>query len=107
MAIRSKKPKPLTISAQAKSDINNILSYLSVTWSQKEIDNFLKKLETFYKIISFNPQVFGYFDKRKNIRKYTLTKQNIIYYRNRKSEIEIITVFDGRQNPEKLKNLIE
>ena len=106
MAKRNKRPKPVIISPQAKVDINNILYYLSQNWTQKVVDEFLKKLEAFYFVISFNPRIFGYYNKRKNIRKYAITKQNIIYYRNRRTIIEIITVFDGRQHPVKLKNII-
>ena len=107
MAIRNKQPKQVIVSPQAKDDINNILLYLSLNWNQKIVDKFLEKLKTFYFIISINPRTFGYYDKRKNIRKYALTKQNIIYYRNRKSIIEIITVFDARQDPMKLKDKLK
>ena len=106
MAKRNRKPKPVIISPQAKEDINNILYYLSQNWTQKIVDEFLKKLETFYFIISTNPRIFGYYNRQKNIRKYAITKQNIIYYRNRRTAVEIITVFDGRQHPVKLKNII-
>ena len=107
MAIKNKKQKPLKISPQAKRDINSILLYLNTNWSSKETDVFLKKLEAFYTIILINPRIFGYYDKSKNIRSYALTKQNVIYYRNRKSVIEVITVFDGRQNPAKLKSILK
>jgi|SRR6185312_4743149 len=102
MAVRNKQPKTVIISPQAKEDINNILYYLSQTWNQKVVDEFLKKLEAFYYIVSINPRLFGYFDKQKNIRKYTITKQNIIYYRNKRNEVQIITVFDVRQHSSKL-----
>lgn len=105
MAKRSKQPKPLIISPQAKEDINHILSYLSQNWPQKVVDDFLKKLATFYFIVSINPRIFGYYNKRRNIRKYAITKQNIIYYRNRRTFVEIITVFDGRQDVVKLKKI--
>ena len=106
MAAGNKRPKKVIISPQAKEDINNILFYLSQNWNQKSIDNFLKKLEIFYYLISINPRLFGYFNKKQNIRKYAITKQNIIYYRNKKDEVQIITVFDVRQQPAKLKKLL-
>jgi plasmid stabilization system protein ParE len=100
------KPKPVIVSPQAKEDIKNILSYLSQNWNQKVVAEFLQKLEVFYYIISISPRVFGYYNKRRNIRKYALTKQNIIYYRNRRNAVEIITIFDGRQHPSRLKQII-
>lgn len=106
MAVRN-KPKVVTISPQAKEDITNILSYLTLNWNQEVVDEFLQKLETFYFIVSVNPRLFGYFNKQKNIRKYAITRQNIIYYRNKRKEVQIITVFDGRQHPSKLKRALK
>ena len=106
MAVRH-EPKMVIISPQAREDIINILSYLSLNWNQEVIDEFLQKLETFYFIVSVNPRLFGYFNKQKNIRKYAITRQNIIYYRNKRKEVQIITVFDARQNPSKLKTILK
>ena len=97
------EPKLVVVSPQAKLDIAQILFYLKENWSQKIVDDFLQKLQIFYHIISINPTIFGYYSRSRNIRKYALTKQNIIYYRNRRKAVEVITVFDGRQNPSKLK----
>jgi plasmid stabilization system protein ParE len=107
MAVRNSQPKGVIISPQAKEDISNILFYLSQNWNQEVTNEFLKKLEVFYFIVSINPRLFGYFNKQKNIRKYAITKQNIIYYRNKRKEIQIITVFDARQHPSKLKKLLQ
>ena len=104
--MRNNRPKTVIISSQAKEDIDNILFYLSQNWNQKVVDDFLKKLEIFYYLVSINPRLFGYFNKQKNIRKYVITKQNIIYYRNKKKEVQIITVFDIRQQPSRLKKLL-
>ena len=98
--------KAVIISPQAKEDILYIMIYLKEHWEQKFIDEFLQKLETFYHIISTNPRLFGYYNKGRNIRKYAISKQHIIYYRCRKNAIEIITVFGGRQNPAKLKKIV-
>jgi len=100
------KRKPIIISPQAKQDIESILKYLELNWNQKIIERFLLKLETFYQVISINPRIFGYYSKSRNIRNYAITRQNVIYYRSRKKAIEIITVFDTRQSPSKLKKIL-
>lgn len=105
MASKS-RPKPVVISPQAQKDITEILHYLQENWDQKVIDSFFEKLEAFYQIVSLNPGVFKYYDKRRNIRCYALSSQNSIYYRNKRSGVEIITVFDTRQNTIKLKKAI-
>ena len=100
------KRKPVIISPQAKQDIESILKYLEENWSQKIIDNFLLKLEMFYTMISINPRIFSYYSKSRNIRNYAITKQQVIYYRNRRKTVEVITVFGSRQSPAKLKKLL-
>ena len=107
MAKRNDLPKPIIISPLAKEDIKNILLWLSENWPQNTTDEFLQKLEMFNSIISIRPQVFGYYNKQKNIRKFAITKQNTIYYRNKREAIEIITIFDSRQDPVKLKKILK
>ena len=97
----------VVISPQAKEDILHTIIYLKKHWGQKSVAQFLQKLETFYRIISINPKLFGYYNKSRNIRKYAISKQNILYYRSRKNAIEIITVFDTRQNSAKLKKIVK
>jgi plasmid stabilization system protein ParE len=94
------------ISPQAKEDIDSLLLYLSLNWSQGITDKLLQKLETFYTIVSINPHVFGFYSKYRNIRNYAITKQNVIYYRTRRKVVEIITVFDARQSPFRLKKIL-
>jgi plasmid stabilization system protein ParE len=100
------KNKAVIISPQAQDDILNLIEYLDQNWNKKVVDDFLKSLESFYLIVSIHPKLFGYYNKRKNIRNFALSKQNIIFYRNTKTAIEIITVFDGRQHNSKLKKIL-
>jgi plasmid stabilization system protein ParE len=100
------KKKPVVISPLAQQDIESILKYLSENWDQKVIEQFLQKLELFYVIVSINPRVFGYYNKSKNIRNYAIGKQQVIYYRIGRKCVEIITVFDSRQSPLKLKKIL-
>ena len=99
--------KQIVISPEAKEDIENILNYLSENWNSNIVQELLQKLNTFYFIVSINPRLFGYHNKAKKIRKYLLSRHNIIYYRIHKNEVQIITVFDTRQNPTKLRKKIK
>lgn len=105
--VANAEQRSVIISPQAKDDILNIFKYLKENWGQKFVDEFLQKLESFYDILLINPRLFGYYNKRLKIRKYILTKQNIIYYRINKNVTEVIIVFDIRQNPEKLKKVLK
>ena len=106
MAKSNKQQITVTISPQAKEDILKILDYLKQEWGQKVVNEFLQKLDVFYQIILINPRLFSFHNKRKNIRKYALTKENVAYYRTKRKNVEIITVFDTRQNPKKIKKIL-
>lgn len=89
-------------SAKAKKDYVNILNYLQEEWSAKEVNKFTEKVsKTLFHIAKY-PQIFPH-SQRKNIRKCVLTKQVTLYYKLRKKDIILITLFDTRQNPAKLK----
>ncbi|MBS1667897.1 MAG: type II toxin-antitoxin system RelE/ParE family toxin [Bacteroidetes bacterium] len=78
MAKSNKQPITVTISPQAKEDILKILDYLEQEWGQKVINDFLQKIDVFYQIILINPRLFSFHNKRKNIRKYALTKRGLL-----------------------------
>jgi len=100
---RSNDRRKIVISPEAKEDIENILSFLNKNWGNLIVQEFLQKLNTFYYIVSVNPRLFGFYNKSKNIRKYLISRQNIVYYRIKNNEVQIITIFDTRQNPSKLR----
>ena len=91
--------------SEAERNLHAIFDYLENTWSEREIANFAKKLESDLQLISNQPSVFSYYDKKKSIRRCVLSPQTTIYYRELPFEnvIVIITLFDNRQNTESLK----
>ena len=100
------KRKPVIISPQAKADIESVIFYLQQNWNQNVIDKFLLKIETFCTMVSIHPHIFVYYSKSRNIRNYAITKQHVIYYRSKRNAVEIITLFDCRQSPSKLRKLL-
>ena len=107
MPLRNNNRRKIVISSQAKEDIENNISYLSENWDHKVVKQFLQKLDTFYFIVSVNPKLFSLHNKSKNIRKYLVSRHNIIYYRVSKQEVQILTFFDTRQNPSKLRKKLK
>jgi len=107
MQERNNERRKIVISPEAKEDIENILSYLNKNWGNSIVQEFLQKLNTFYYIVSVNPRLFGFYNKSKNIRKYLISRQNIVYYRINNNEVQIITIFDTRQNPSKLRKKLK
>jgi plasmid stabilization system protein ParE len=90
-------------SERALFDLQNILDYLSYKWTDKEIKNFVKRLDSRIELILINPRLFPKTTKRKNVRRSVLTKHTVIYYETSDDIITLFTLFDSRQNPKKLK----
>jgi len=90
-------------SDKALVDLQNIINYLIENWTQKEIQNFARQLDKRLELIAINPRLFPKTTKRKDVRKSVLTKHTVIYYEAKGSVVTIVTLFDPRQNPKKLR----
>lgn len=92
------------LSPQAQSKLEKLNEYLLENWNSKIRNEFIEKLTAKFKQISYFPQSCVQSEKYKGLYKCVLTKQTTFYYRiTEKNEIEIITFFDTRQNPDNLK----
>jgi plasmid stabilization system protein ParE len=90
-------------SGRALKDLDRISEYLEKNWTEKETSTFIKKLHKRLNLISYFPKFSSKSRLKKNVRKSVLTKQVIIYYSFKNNVVEIITLFDSRQHPSKLK----
>ena len=91
-------------SEEAIRNLDGIIDYLKREWTDKEIIKFVSKLDKAINLISTNPNLFRLTNKRKNIRRCVLMKQVSIYFRHTEDSVYIISIFDTRQNPAKLKD---
>jgi plasmid stabilization system protein ParE len=91
--------KPVIWSRLSEKDFENILDYLDKSWGDKVAINFIDLVESQINQISLNPRQFPIFYKRKKVRKCVLTKHNTLYYRDGKINIEILRIYDTRQDP--------
>lgn len=89
-------------SEEAVENLKKIIHYLEENWTEKEIKKFVQKLEKQILIITIQPDSFP---KANNldVHRSVLTKQTTIYYNVHQESIRIVTIFDTRQNPKKLK----
>lgn len=90
-------------SERALTDLKNVIDYLTENWTQKEIRNFAQRLDKRLNLISVNPNLFPQTIKRKNVRKSVLTKHTAIYYKTEGNVVTLVTLFDSRQNPKRLR----
>ncbi len=88
----------------AKGSYFNILEYLEESWSEKEVLNFISEVDSLLKQISINPKMFQESKAKRNIRKGFISKHTTLYYRfrPRKKELELLSFWDNRQDPNKL-----
>jgi plasmid stabilization system protein ParE len=94
--------KPIIWSPLSENDFANILTYLNKNWDDKVASNFIDLTENILNQISINPKQFPIIYKRKKVRKCVLTKHNSLFYRDGKTNIEILRIYDTRQDPNTL-----
>ena len=97
------------LSELAESKLLKLNDFLIENWSIKVRNDFIKKFTSKVMQISEQPESCPKSLVFNGIYKCVVTKQTSFYYRINfnKNEIEIITVFDSRQNPNKLKKDLE
>ncbi|OFZ01269.1 MAG: plasmid stabilization protein [Bacteroidetes bacterium RIFCSPLOWO2_12_FULL_31_6] len=92
------------LSELAEDKLFKLTSFLLENWSLKVRNDFLRKLTSKINQISKQPESCPESSEFKGLFKCVVTKQTTFYYRINfdRNEIEVITVFDTRQNPNKL-----
>ena len=96
-------PKQIIWSPLSEKDFLSILEYLQNSWNYRIARKFLEITNKLITQIALNPKQFPIIQKRNKIRKCVITKYNSIYYRERKNFIDILRIYDNRQDPRKLK----
>jgi plasmid stabilization system protein ParE len=86
----------------SEGDFARILEYLNENWDDKVVKKFIDLTENILKQISVNPRQFPIIYKKEKIRKCVLTKHNSLFYRDSKSQVDILRIYDTRQDPNTL-----
>jgi plasmid stabilization system protein ParE len=99
--------KEVVLTSIAEDDLENILDYLQSNWGQAVCSRFVLRFEEVCRLFSTSPEIYPQINRAKKIRKCTLTSQNTIYFRVKSNTVEIITIFDNRQDPAKLQTILQ
>lgn len=97
----------LSWSDQSLQDLFRIKFYLSYFFGLKSWLKFLKKIGRTINHICEDPLSFPLVDGYSKIRKCTVSNRCAIFFSVEENEIQIHTLFDLRQNPDKLKQLLQ
>ncbi len=95
--------KPIKWSSFADDDLTKVLAYLEFHWNNVVCIKFIDKLDLCINLIQKSPNQFPFINTELQIRKCVITKQNTLYYRETATRIEILRLYDTRQNPDSLK----
>ena len=95
--------RKVIFSETAIKNLKEIKFYLISKWSERVYLNFKTKLIANIDLISKNPEAFPKSDT--TIYKCVLIKQITIFYRFNSTEIQILSLFDTRQNPTKINKI--
>ncbi|OAB28988.1 Plasmid stabilization system protein ParE [Flavobacterium fryxellicola] len=94
--------KSIKWSSFADKDLAKLLEYLDSKWNKSVCLKFINHLDSCITLIQQNPKQFPVINNELQIRKCVITKQNSLYYRETDTRIEILRLYDTRQNPENL-----
>jgi len=95
--------REIRLSKRAMKRLENLLVYLEEEWSAKVKHDFVRKLDKSLKQIQKLPDSYPESEKIRGLRKCVLSKQTTVFYRYSKTSIDVVTLFDNRQNPKSLK----
>ena len=95
--------REVRLSKRAMKKLDSLLVYLENEWSTKVKHNFILKLDKSLKQIQKLPDSFPESEKIRGLRKCVVTKQTTVFYRYSDTSIDVITIFDNRQNPKSQK----
>lgn len=92
----------------AIESLSEIISYIESFFCQKTADNAALKIIAFVETLAQSPcmgKPLLYLSKYGDIR-CVFYKQNHIYYQIIENRIEILIIWDGRQDPDRLRNIL-
>ena len=95
--------RKVVISKTTEKKLDALFSYLVEKWSTKVKNEFIEKLDYSIQLIRNQPEMFPESKQGKKLRKCVVTKHTTLFYRCTTKKINVVTIFETRQNAKKLK----
>ena len=89
--------------SHALFELEQTYQYLENNFSEKELITLSKEIERVIALITKNPKLFPSSSKQSEVRKVVIETYNSMYYRINNDNIEILSFFSNRQNPNNVK----
>ena len=88
---------------RAEKSFDKIVEYLEEEWSEASAKKFVRKTDKLLGQIAENPEMCPAVEGKEDVRKGLVTKQTSVFYRIMDNIIRLITFWDNRRDPDKLK----
>ena len=90
---------------EAVETFEQIIENIFINWSQKEVSKFIEQTEQTIELIKNSPYMFVASTKNKQVRKGYVNRLTSMFYQInfKNNEIEILSFWNNRQNPNKNK----
>jgi len=95
--------KSLVLSQKAEKQLESIFLYVEAKFSERIRKELAEKVYHCFKLIENDPELFSFSNYNNSLRKCVVSKQTTVFYQIRKEDIVVVSVFDTRQNPKKIK----
>lgn len=97
------KMRSIKWSLEARANLDNIITYLETEWTEKEVRNFSERLESQLLLIGRTPDIYKKSLRKEGLRECQVTPHNTLFYTYDDEKLYIVTIYDNRQDPLKLK----
>ena len=95
--------RKIKLSKRASNRLEKLLEYLELEWSLKVKNDFIKKLDKSLKRVQKYPESCQQTHYIKGLHMLVVTKHTSLFYRFDSKNITVVTLFDNRMNPKKIK----
>ena len=86
-------------SPTAEASFHQVVAYLRATWSERDAQNFVRKTDSTIRMLRIFPGLSR--KGRKGTREALVTKHNLMCFRIKGTELQIVGFWDTRQHPGK------
>jgi len=87
----------------ALQELNEVYDYISTKWTKRELTKLSLEIERSIMLLEKDPFLFKIYKDRKDVRIIYILKLNSLVYRIKDNQVEILSFFSNRQNPNRIK----
>jgi plasmid stabilization system protein ParE len=82
--------KTIIWSPKAVNSLEQLIAFIEHKWTNKVADNLLNEIEEVIGLIEHNPKIYPLFSHKKQLRKCTIKRRTLLFYREKANRIEVV-----------------